>query len=321
VLSDINPYLSANSLRKTRFQSNVRDDAYSANHAPLYLLQRIVTSIRAVLPRPFVLGVKLNSSDYVGAGSVHDPRAEEEAEDRAVAHVVDVARWDMVDFIEVSGGDYENPSFLPSSRQAFFARFARKARSAIHALTSPSRHPLVILTGGMQSPTIFQDALAQGHADLVGVGRGSVLAPDLPLLLREFYARRQSGAPDGDGDENMGRFFLFKQPTLSYAETPLIRVAASVLRSLGILPLPSLIGAGTTMAWYVVAMGSISKGGKVNYRMGGIRAVVQIWLPELQTLAILFCCCVACYASFYMWSHFGNDSFLRSVDAPPSLVA
>ena len=323
------------------FQSNVRDDAYSANHAPLYLLQRIVTSIRAVLPRPFVLGVKLNSSDYVSAGSVHDPRAEEEAEDRAVAHVVDVARWDMIDFIEVSGGDYENPcttnvhhsvhsslaelnvhlAFLPSSRQAVFARFARKARSAIHALTSPSRHPLVILTGGMQSPAIFQDALAQGHADLVGVGRGSVLAPDLPLLLREFYTRRQSGTPDGDGDENTGRFSLFKQPTLSYAETPLVRVAASVLRSLGILPLPSLIGAGTAMAWYVVAMGSISRGGKVNYQMGGIRAAVQIWLPGLQTLAIIFSSCVACYASFYMWSHFGNDSFLRSVDAPPSLVA
>lgn len=323
------------------FQSNVRDDAYSANHAPLYLLQRIVTSIRAVLPRPFVLGVKLNSSDYVSAGSVHDPRAEEEAEDRAVAHVVDVARWDMIDFIEVSGGDYENPcttnvhhsvhsslaelnvhlAFLPSSRQAVFARFARKARSAIHALTSPSRHPLVILTGGMQSPAIFQDALAQGHADLVGVGRGSVLAPDLPLLLREFYTRRQSGTPDGDGDENTGRFSLFKQPTLSYAETPLVRVAASVLRSLGILPLPSLIGAGTAMAWYVVAMGSISRGGKVNYQMGGIRAAVQIWLPGLQTLAIIFSSCVACYASFYMWSHLGNDGFLRSVDAPPSLVA
>lgn len=96
----------------TSIQTNVRDDAYSTNHAPLYLLQRIVTSIRAVLPRPFVLGIKLNSSDYVGAGSVQDPRAEEEAEDRAVVHVVNIARWDMIDFIEVSGGDYENPGTI-----------------------------------------------------------------------------------------------------------------------------------------------------------------------------------------------------------------
>jgi hypothetical protein len=265
-----------------------------------------------------VLGIKLNSSDYIGAGSIHDPHAEEDAEDKAVAHVIEVARWDMIDFIEVSGGDYENPgttssvhnsvrslfsktwmhlAFLPSSRQAFFARFARKARSAIHGLTSSSsRRPLVLLTGGMQSPAIFQNALTQGHADLVGIGRGSVLVPDLPLVLKEFYARQQMGNPDEDGDEqNMGRDFLFKLPTLSYTETPLIRAVASVLRSLGILPLPSLIGAGTTMAWYIVAMRSISRGQKVNYQMGGLRAVMQLWFPELQIFAILFSSCLACY--------------------------
>lgn len=116
-------------------KTNIRDDAYGASHAPLYLLQRIVTSIRAVLPRPFVLGVKLSSSDYIGAGSVHDPRAEEEAEDRAVAHVVEVSLWDMIDFIEVSGGDYENPdaSSIPSFESPSLLR-SLCAQSAI-------RHP------------------------------------------------------------------------------------------------------------------------------------------------------------------------------------
>ena len=148
----------------------------------------------------------------------------------------------------------------------------------------------------MQSPAIFQDALTQGHADLIGIGRGSVLAPDLPLLLKEFYARQQMGTPDEDGDgKNKGRYFLFKLPTLSYTETPLTRAAASVLRSLGILPLPRLIGAGTAMAWYIVTMRSISKGQRVNYQMGGLRAVVQLWCPELQILAILFSSCIACY--------------------------
>jgi hypothetical protein len=159
----------------------------------------------------------------------------------------------------------------------------------------------------MRSPAIFQDALTQGHADLVGIGRGSVLAPDLPLLLKEFYARQQMGTSDGDGDENnVGQDFLFKLPTLSYTETPLIHAAASVLRSLGILPLPSLIGAGTAMAWYIVTMRSISKGQKVNYQMGGLRAVVQLWSPELQILAILFSSCLACYI-LYVVSFFLND--------------
>lgn len=62
-----------------------------------------------------MLGIKLNSSDYIGAGSAHDSRAEEEAEDRAVAHVVDIALWDMIDFIEISGGDYENPGTTSNS--------------------------------------------------------------------------------------------------------------------------------------------------------------------------------------------------------------
>jgi len=148
----------------------------------------------------------------------------------------------------------------------------------------------------MRSPAIFQDAITEGHADLVGIGRGSVLAPDLPLLLKEFYARQQMGTPDGDGDEkDMGRDFLIKLPTLSYTETPLVRAAASVLRSLGILPFPSLIDAGTAMTWYIVTMRSISKGQKVNYQMGGLRAVVQLWFPELQILAVLFSSCLACY--------------------------
>jgi len=280
-------------------KSNVRDDAYGASRAPLYLLQRIETSIREVLPRPFVLGVKLNSSDYVGSGSTPDPRAEEEAEDRVVAHLVQVASWDMLDFIEISGGDYENPTFLTTGRrQAFYGRFARKARSAIHAQASSSRHPLVLLTGGMRSPATMQDALAQGHADLIGIGRGSVLAPKLPLLLKEHYdSCRQTRTPDGDDEYTVDRDFPFQQQsTLSYPETPLIRLAKSVLRSLGVLPLPSLIGAGAVTAWYVVAMRRLSRGRTMNYQIGGIRATLLLWLPELQALTIPFVFCVACYA-------------------------
>ncbi|KAH9067595.1 FMN-linked oxidoreductase [Lactarius vividus] len=268
------PQLEVNGRFADLLAHNIRDDAYGA---PLHLLQRIVSSIRKVLPRPFVLGIKLSSSDYVGAGSLYNAQAEEEAKNRALAHVVDIARWDMVDFIEISGGDYENPEFM-TSRQAFFARFARKARDAIHAQVSSSpRHPLVLLTGGMRSPEVFEDALSQGHADLVGIGRASVIAPRLPLLLR-------------------------KQPTLSYSDTPLIRAAVSVLRWLGVLPLPTLIGAGAAVAWYVVTMSRTSRGSGINYQMGGIRVILTMWIPELRAIAPLFSCCLAiCFYSRFQW--------------------
>ncbi|KAH9976208.1 hypothetical protein BGW80DRAFT_1473431 [Lactifluus volemus] len=254
---------------------NIREDAYSAKHAPLHLLQRIVTSIRKVLPRPFVLGIKLSSSDYVGAGSLHDAQAEKEAEDRALDHVVDIARWDMIDFIEISGGDYEIPEFMTSTRQAFFSRFARKARHAIHTVIPSSERPLVLLTGGMGSLATIEDALSQGHADLIGIGRGSVLAPKLPLLLKEAYSHRETGASNGEGGhDDTARTDFY--PILSYSDTPVIRSAASTLRFLGILPLPPLIGAGTESAWYNVMMLRIAKDHRIDYQMGGIRAVLLI---------------------------------------------
>jgi len=186
----------------------------------------------------------------------------------------------MVDFIEISGGDYENPEFMATSRQAFFARFAREARDAIHAQAPSSpRHPLVLLTGGMRSPEIFENALSQGHADLVGIGRGSVLAPRLPLLLRKLSSTREN--------DEVSRELSFQQPTLSYADTTLIRAAVSTLRGLGILPLPTLIGAGASMAWYVVMMSRISRGNGINYQMGGIRAVLLMWIPELPSMNFL----------------------------------
>jgi hypothetical protein len=192
---------------------------------------------------------------------------------------------------------------MTSSRQAFFARFARKARHAIHAVTSSPRCPLVLLTGGMGSPTTVEDALSQGHADLIGIGRGSVLAPKLPLLLKKFYSHQETGTSNGEGnDETVGTAF-FQQPILSYSDTPLIRAAASVLRSLGILPLPAVIGAGTESAWYIVMMSRVSRGSRIDYQMGGIRAVLSMWLPEPRALLVLSSCSVACCGFIYLWSH------------------
>jgi 2,4-dienoyl-CoA reductase-like NADH-dependent reductase (Old Yellow Enzyme family) len=50
--------------------------------------------------KDFVVGVKLNSSDYVQGGLT---------EDDALYNVETLANTAMVDFVEVSGGNYENP--------------------------------------------------------------------------------------------------------------------------------------------------------------------------------------------------------------------
>jgi len=70
-------------------------------------LFRIVSSIRAKVSRKdFVLGIKINTSDY----SLSDTsKSKQQQEETAFKHVCDIVRWGIVDFIEVSGGDYENP--------------------------------------------------------------------------------------------------------------------------------------------------------------------------------------------------------------------
>ncbi|EEB99578.1 hypothetical protein MPER_00719 [Moniliophthora perniciosa FA553] len=86
---------------------NKRDDEYGPNS--LHLLHRIVTAIRAVTPKDFALGVKFNTSDY---SALEESANKAEQEKRALDHLRILASWGTLDFLEISGGDYENPGML-----------------------------------------------------------------------------------------------------------------------------------------------------------------------------------------------------------------
>lgn len=75
----------------------------------LRLLRQIVDGIRASVPPCFVVGIKLNASDYIGVSSNNCNPTSHPEETRALQHVLDIAGWGTVDFIDISGGDYENP--------------------------------------------------------------------------------------------------------------------------------------------------------------------------------------------------------------------
>ncbi|KAI0066807.1 FMN-linked oxidoreductase [Artomyces pyxidatus] len=247
-------------------RSNERHDAYNAQDEPLHLLHQLISTIRAVVPSQFIVGVKVSSADYVEAGSSPsvDTGIEDAIEERALGHVIEISTWEMVDFIEISGGDYENPAFMTTSRQVFFSRFSRKAR-----------------------PANLSGALEDGHADLLGIGRGSVLCPELPRLLRG-YANLEHPPPSiisakRSGSEGVTINTLFPQlPELSSVDTPLARAWHYILSSLGILPLPKLIGAGVGMAWYVAMISRLSRGKHVDYSVGGLGAIARMWATELR---------------------------------------
>lgn len=86
-------------------QSNKRTDSYSALTDPLHFLRQIVAEIRGVVPEDFVIGIKLNAADYVH----RSPGSDGDDEARVLGHVKEIAGWETVDFIEISGGSYENP--------------------------------------------------------------------------------------------------------------------------------------------------------------------------------------------------------------------
>ncbi|KAF8205291.1 hypothetical protein K438DRAFT_1818898 [Mycena galopus ATCC 62051] len=249
-------------------KSNTRIDEYSCSSGnPLSFLQRVVTEIRAAVPTNFVLGLKINSADYAESYADTDVSP-------ALDHVRTVASWGSVDFIEISGGDYEKPDFLTyvgsaSSRQAIFAEFAR---CALDAVASFPRPPLILLTGGFATPAQLRTALLSRHAHLLGLGRGAILRPDLPrLLTRE--------PPDSQA---------------LFAAAPDLSLGGGWTWIAKYLPRIKLIGAGAAMAWYIVALRRLTTRSMVhapNYSVGAIGGVWWMWAwfgPEEHILRILF---------------------------------
>jgi len=112
-----------------------------------------------------------------------------------------------IDFIEISGGTYEDPKMFTSQpdesrtgnevhgtgqepikastvkREAFFLSFAATARS---------RYPNVplMVTGGFRTLSGMNSALKSGACDLIGIGRPAAILPKLPI---EFLKGEKSG--------------------------------------------------------------------------------------------------------------------------------
>ncbi|ATD64179.1 NADH:flavin oxidoreductase/NADH oxidase family protein [Neisseria weixii] len=134
-------------------------------------LVEIYHAIRAVVQPEFLVGLKLNSADFQKGGF------DESDSIQVVQKMSELG----IDFIEISGGNYESPEMLTAKastqkREAFFLDYAEKARAV-------SQVPLII-TGGFRSESAMNEALNSGHLDLVGVARPLALMPDLPKQIQ-----------------------------------------------------------------------------------------------------------------------------------------
>jgi 2,4-dienoyl-CoA reductase-like NADH-dependent reductase (Old Yellow Enzyme family) len=137
------------------------------------LLLDIVRGVRAAVAPGFAIAVKLNSADFQRGGfSPEDARA-------VVAMLAPLG----VDLVELSGGSYEAPAMMGSTRdqrtlarEAYFLEFARDIAGA-------ATMPLMV-TGGIRRREVAEKVIDSGIA-MVGVATALAIDPNLPRHWRD----------------------------------------------------------------------------------------------------------------------------------------
>ncbi len=183
-------------------------------------LVEIYQGIRAVVRPEFLVGLKLNSADFQKGGF----------DENDSIQVVQKMSELGIDFIEISGGNYESPEMLTAKastqkREAFFIDYAEKARKV-------SQVPLII-TGGFRSEQAMNDALNSGHLDFIGIARPLAILPDLPNQI--------------------------KNGTYQTITTERIKT--------GFVPVDKKLGAVLEMDWYMYQMALIGQGKQPNPKL------------------------------------------------------
>ncbi len=150
------------------------------------LLLEIVRDSRAAVGSDFPISVKLNSADFQQGGFTHE-------------ECLEVVRWldeAGVDLLEISGGNYEQPSMMGARakedlatnrvaestkrREAYFLDYARSLRRV-------AKLPLMV-TGGFRTLAAMEEALESGDLDVIGIARPMCVETDLPVRLLDGRA-------------------------------------------------------------------------------------------------------------------------------------
>lgn len=153
---------------------NTRNDSWGGSlKSRAGLLLSVVRAVRAEVDPQFIVATKLNSSDFQKGGFSHDESIQ----------VAKMLQNEGIDFIEISGGNFETPVAYAyssqknstTSREAYFLDYARDIKAA---LDIP-----VMVTGGFRSRDVMNDAITEGAADLIGIGRPFIVDPEFPAKL------------------------------------------------------------------------------------------------------------------------------------------
>lgn len=158
-----------------------RDEWGGALENRARFLIEVVKAAKAEAGPGFAVAVKLNSTDFQKGGF---------SKTDSMAVIAMLNALDL-DFVEISGGNYEQPKMMDMEglkpvfedgtkastrkREAYFLDYASEVRE--HAAMP------IMVTGGFRTRAAMDAAIGQGEADLVGLGRPLCVDVDAPAKL------------------------------------------------------------------------------------------------------------------------------------------
>lgn len=152
--------------------SNTRRDAYGGDEAGrMRLLVEVLRAVRAAVPRPALLGLRISADEFAPGGLGPADMARISARVHAL---------ELLDYLSASQGSYARPeTLIPDSTfgRAPFTHLTRTVRNAVPGLP-------VVGVGSIVTPEDAERALTDGDADLVGMTRAHIADPYLVRKLR-----------------------------------------------------------------------------------------------------------------------------------------
>ena len=137
------------------------------------MLIEIVKAVRAIVSPTFIVAVKLNSADFQRGGFSTDDAKQ----------VVSMLNQYAIDFVELSGGNYEAPAMQGRARdgrtlarEAYFLEFAQE-------IGKVANMPIMV-TGGIRRKAVAENVVDQGIA-IVGMATALSVEPNLPRLWKQ----------------------------------------------------------------------------------------------------------------------------------------
>ncbi|MFC3928088.1 NADH:flavin oxidoreductase/NADH oxidase family protein [Streptococcus caprae] len=160
----INQFLSPHDNRRTDEYGGNRDNR-------MRFLVEIYQGMRTACGADFPIGMKINSADFREGGF-----SEEDS-----LYVIQEMENLGLDFIEISGGNYEKPTMSASTskgkNKVFFADYSKRLKNLV-------KIP-VIVTGGIRSVESMVEVLETNTADFIGLARPMAIDPAIPNKIAE----------------------------------------------------------------------------------------------------------------------------------------